>query len=412
LARSVGKGEGELAFANNLQGMKKSTFLAFRSLAFAFLLAALAGRLSAQKALRIKYQNWEEDQDRIRVRSWYAEAEATLGSGWSLGVTGMIDAVSGATPMGRPPTATPSDWLVEIEEERRAGIVTLAGKKDDYDFSFEFGLSDEPDYLSRSYAINVSRGFAEDTLSLYAGLSYLDDEVDSGVSGGPGLGIQGKRTPEIMLGVSRILDPKTTLSLNLLYGRPKGYLSDPYKQIGLTEILFPGDLAREREEFYLYPENRPAERETFVAYLEGVRYLEKLNSSVESSYRYFQDNTGLEGHTMEIQWFQRVGEKFVVRPLFRHYLQRASDFYRVSLDGSGITPPVQPDGSSPFYSADYRLSKLRTSTYGLKVTYFHSDVLSVDLAWDRYLMSGRDGLTSQLVYPDAKVLTLGFQYEF
>ena len=115
---------------------------------------------------------------------------------------------------------------------------------------------------------------------------------------------------------------------------------------------------------------------------------------------------------MEIQWFQRVGEKFVVRPLFRHYLQRASDFYRVSLDGSGITPPVQPDGSSPFYSADYRLSKLRTSTYGLKVTYFHSDVLSVDLAWDRYLMSGRDGLTSQLVYPDAKVLTLGFQYEF
>ncbi|SVE52985.1 uncharacterized protein METZ01_LOCUS505839, partial [marine metagenome] len=35
-----------------------------------------------------------------------------------------------------------------------------------------------------------------------------------------------------------------------------------------------------------------------------------------------------------------------------------------------------------------------------------------DLAWDRYLMSGRDGSTSQLVYPDAKVLTLGFQYEF
>jgi hypothetical protein len=411
LARSVGKGEGELAFANNLQGMKESAFLAFRSLAFAFLLAALVGRLSAQKGLRIKYQNWEEDQDRIRVRSWYAQAEATLGSGWALGVTGMIDAVSGATPMGRPPTATPSDWLVEIEEERRACIVTLSGKKEDYEFSFEFGMSDEPDYLSRSYAINVSRGFAEDTLFLYGGLSYLDDEVDSGVPGGPGLGIQGKRTPEVMLGIRRILDPKTTLSFNLSYGRPKGYLSDPWKEIGLTEVLFAGTVM-EREEFYLYPENRPEERETFVAYLEGVRYLEKLNSSVESSYRYFQDDSGLQGHTMEIQWFQRVGEKFVVRPLFRHYLQRACDFYRVSLDGSGITPSAQPDGSSPFYSADYRLSKLRTSTYGLKVTYLHSDDLSVDLAWDRYLMSGHDGSTSQLVYPDAKVLTLGFQYEF
>ena len=187
--------------------MKESAFLAFRSLAFAFLLAALAGRLSAQKALRIKYQNWEEDQNRIRVRSWYAESEVKLGQGWNIGVVGLVDTISGATPIGRPPTATPSDWLVEIEEERRAGIVTLSGKKEDYEFSFEFGLSDEPDYLSRSYAINVSRGFAEDTLSLYGGLSYLDDGVDSGVPGGPSLGIQGKRTPEIMLGVRRILDP-------------------------------------------------------------------------------------------------------------------------------------------------------------------------------------------------------------
>jgi hypothetical protein len=412
LDRSVGKGEGDLAFTNDIQGMKESVFLTVRSLAFAFFLATLAGRLSAQKALRIKYQDWEEDQDRIRVRSWYAESEVKLGQGWNIGVIGLVDTISGATPMGRPPTGNPSDWLVEIEEERRAGIVTLSGKKEDYEFSFEFGLSDEPDYLSRSYAINVSRGFAEDTLSLYGGFSYSDDEVDSGVPGGPGLGMRGKRTPEIMLGVSRILDAKTTLSLNLSYGCPKGYLSDPYKQIGLTEVLFPGDPVREREEFYLYPENRPEERETFVAYLEGVRFFEKMDASVETSYRYFCDDAGLEGHTLEIQWFQRMGEKVVFRPIFRHYLQRAADFYRVSLDGSGITPSVQPDGSSPFYSADYRLSKLRTSTYGLKLTYFHRDDLSFDLAWDRYLMSGRDGSTSQLVYPDAKVLTLGFQYEF
>ena len=394
------------------QRMKNLVPIGLRSFGVSLLLVFLVTRTVAQQSFQLKYQDWDEDRDRISVSSWYAQAEATLGTDWSIGVTGMVDTVSGATPMGRPPTENRSDWLVEIEEERRAGIVSLAGKKNDYDLSFEIGLSDEPDYLSRSYAFNVSRGFAEDTLSVFGGFSYMDDEVDSGVPGGPGLGVVRKQTPEVILGVSRILDPKTFLTLNLTYGRPDGYLSDPYKQIGLTEVLFPGDPLREKEVFYLYPENRPDERETFVAYLEGLRYLEKLNASVETSYRYFKDDSGLEGHTMEIQWFQRVGERFVVRPLFRHYLQQASDFYRISLDGSGITPSLQPDGSTPFYSADYRLSKLRTSTYGLKVTYFHREDLTVDVAWDRYLMSGRDRATSQLVYPNANVLTMGLQYEF
>jgi len=383
-----------------------------RSLFLSFLLLVFAGRLAAKQALQVKYQDWVEDRDRIRVRSWYAEAETKLGPNWTMEVVGLVDVISGATPYGRPPTEKPSEWLVEIEEERRAGIVSLATGKEGYDFSFEFGYSDEPDYLSRSYALNLSKGFAEDTLSLYSGLSFTDDEVDSGVPGGPGLGIQAKRTTEVMFGIHRILNPKTTLSLNLTYGRPDGYLSDPYKQIGRTETLFPGDPIRERQEFYLYPENRPAGRETFVAYLEAVRYLERLDASVESSYRYFSDDAGLKGHTLELQWFQRMGEKFVLRPLFRHYLQGACDFYRTTLDGSGINPSTQPDGSFPYYSADYRLSRLRSSTYGLKLTYFHRPGLAFDLAWDRYLMSGRDGVTSQLAYPDAKVLTLGFQVEF
>ena len=392
--------------------MKVFSPTGLRSLFLSFLLLVFAGRLAAKQALQVKYQDWVEDRDRIRVRSWYAEAETKLGPNWTMEVVGLVDVISGATPYGRPPTEKPSEWLVEIEEERRAGIVSLATGKEGYDFSFEFGYSDEPDYLSRSYALNLSKGFAEDTLSLYSGLSFTDDEVDSGVPGGPGLGIQAKRTTEVMFGIHRILNPKTTLSLNLTYGRPDGYLSDPYKQIGRTETLFPGEPIRERQEFYLYPENRPAGRETFVAYLEAVRYLERLDASVESSYRYFSDDAGLKGHTLELQWFQRMGEKFVLRPLFRHYLQGACDFYRTTLDGSGINPSTPPDGSFPYYSADYRLSRLRSSTYGLKLTYFHRPGLAFDLAWDRYLMSGRDGVTSQLAYPDAKVLTLGFQVEF
>ena len=165
--------------------MKVFSPTGLRSLFRSVLLLVFAGRLAAKQALQVKYQDWVEDRDRIRVRSWYAEAETKLGPNWTVEVVGLVDVISGATPYGRPPTETPSEWLVEIEEERRAGVVTLATGKEDYDFSFEFGYSDEPDYLSRSYALNLSKGFAEDTLSLYSGLSFTDDEVDSGVPGGP-----------------------------------------------------------------------------------------------------------------------------------------------------------------------------------------------------------------------------------
>ena len=375
------------------------------------LLFLLAGKLFSEKAFRLKFQDWVEDDDRIRVRSWYTEAGASLKNGWEVGVVGMVDTITGSTPYGTPPTDNRNDWLAELEDERTAGVISLATQKDDYKFSFEYGLSEESDYLSRSYAAGVSRGFAEDTLTLSAGLSYLDDEVDSDVPGGPGLGIQARRTPEIFLGVERILDPQTKFSFNLTYSRPKGYLSDPYRIIGLTETLFAGQ-PEEVDVVYPYSENRPNKRETFVTYLEGVRLFKELDASAEASYRFFTDDSDLSGHTFEFQWLQRFGDKFVLRPLFRHYRQNAADFYFLTLDGTGIIPDPQPDGTGSFYSSDYRLSEFKANTYGLKLTYFHRSDLSFDLSYDRYAVTGTDGQTDQRVYPDAGVLTFGFQWGF
>ena len=196
----------------------------------------LAQKLNAQKALHAKYQDWNEDDGRIKVRSWYFLSELELAGNWSLESGVMIDSVSGATPYGKPPEIGPDDWLVEIEEERRAGTIELKHEGTLFDCSFEVGLSKEPDYVSKSYAFSVSQKIAEETLVLTGGFSYKDDEVDTSVPGGPGLGFLDKDTPEIVLGFYRILDDRTTLSLDVTYGRPRGYLSDPYKQIGLGEI--------------------------------------------------------------------------------------------------------------------------------------------------------------------------------
>ena len=374
------------------------------------LLFFLASKLFSEKAFRLKFQDWVEDDDRIRVRSWYAEAGTSLSNGWEVGIVGMVDTITGSTPYGTPPTDDDS-WLANLEDERTAGLISLSKKHKDYQFSFEYGLSDESDYLSRSYAAGISRGFAEDTLTLNAGFSYLDDEVDTSVTGVEGFGIQARRTPEIFLGIQRILDPQTTIAFNLTYGRPKGYLSDPYRIIEYP-FVFLGGTPQEVKVLSYGAENRPNERETFAAYLESVRMFKDLDASTEVSYRYFTDDTHLSGHTFEMQWLQRLGDKFVLRPLFRHYVQNQADFYYLSLDGTGISYNDLPTGAAPYYSSDYRLSEFKSNTYGLKLTYFHRPDLSFDLSYDRYQVTGTDGKTDQRVYPDAGVLTLGFQWGF
>ncbi len=383
-----------------------------RSIIFFSLLSWSVFRSSGQERLMAKYQLWDEDDDRIRVVSWYLKGETDLSKEWSMEVVGLLDSITGATPYGRPADSGSREWLAELEDERVAGIVSFSRIAEQYEHTFEFGYSDEPDYLSKTYGYSIARSLAEETLVLQAGLSFQDDRVDSSVPGGPGLGIRSKTTPELSIGAYRVLNPKTTLSLNLTWGFPKGYLSDPYKQIGLTETLFPGHPTLEREVFYMYPENRPDERRTFVLYTEATRYLEGMQASVEGSYRLFSDDASLLGHTIELKLLKRLGEKFVIQPNYRYYQQDSAEFYRTSLDGTSITPLLQPRGKGPHYSSDYRLSELITQSYGIKLTYFHKEDFSVDFSVDRYVMRGRDGITSQLFYPDARVLTIGFQWEF
>ena len=385
--------------------MKAKALRAIHLLAIIALLVLVTRKSTAEKALRAKYREWVEEGERIHVRSWYAEAETALTDEWNLDVVGIVDTWSGATPIGLPPTEL--DWLSDpIEETRRAGLVTLAREAGEYEFSFEFGLSHEPDYLSRSYALRLSRQYAEETLTLTAGLSYLDDTVDTEITGYPGFDEQTKRTPDINFGAHRILDPKTTIAVNLSYSRPSGYLSDPYKNVAYYSTVHGAKVLRQT------PENRPDIRNVYVVFVEGTRYIESLRSSVQGSYRFFADDSGLRGNTLEMQWFKRLGENLVIRPLLRYYNQSAADYYVTILDESKVNIATPPTGLAPHYSADYRISKMESLAYGLKLTMFKGENINLDLAYERYDMEGSDGVTSPLMYPDADIYTVGLQWEF
>jgi hypothetical protein len=101
--------------------------------------------------------------------------------------------------------------------------------------------------------------------------------------------------------------------------------------------------------------------------------------------------------------------------LIRYYRQSAADFYYFDLDKAGIVTSLDPTtfetgtGQAPYYSSDYRLSKMETVNLGAKISYIINDHCSLDFAYERYLARGLDHVTHQDAYPDANNFTLGFK---
>jgi len=65
-----------------------------------------------------------------------------------------------------------------------------------------------------------------------------------------------------------------------------------------------------------------------------------------------------------------------------------------------------------FYSSDYRLSEMETFATGFDITWRVYKHLSIDLSYMRYIMQGLDGATSQSAYPDANVVSIGARVWF
>jgi hypothetical protein len=357
-----------------------------------------------QSYLRGKYREWIEDNDRVEVRSWYAETEVELEQDWSFEFLGTIDAWSGATPNGLPPRHSSSTlpWLSNVPEEiRKAGLFTLNKATQDHDFSFEYGISDEPDYLSRSYAVQYSYKLAAETLIVTSGFSLQDDSVYDDPNG---IWVD-KKTPSISAGLTRILDKFTSISINLSYSWPSGFLNDSYKR---TPVDLLGTILLE-------PENRPDKRKIFIFYSELSRYLESLKTGIHLNYRYFQDDHDLSGHTFEIEGVRRLGEKWMLSPRYRFYTQNQASFYSAEIRKTEFfnTYMTSPNPSiGPFYSADHRLSTFDSHTLGLKASCFLNDSIHLDLSYDRYLTEGRDGITDNRLYPEANIFTVGLQWEY
>ena len=159
-----------------------------------------------------------------------------------------------------------------------------------------------------------------------------------------------------------------------------------------------------------FGENSPGERNKGDAFLSLNRAFPALHGALEGSYRFYSDTWGVAAHTAEVDWFQHLGPKFTLRPSFRFYQQSAAKFYYYNLDDTSITPVREPTGAGPNYSSDFRLSAMQNLEYGLKLIWKPADRLEFDIAYERYDITGTDGVTPKSAYPTAGITTLGASY--
>jgi hypothetical protein len=370
----------------------------FREWCLALVLFLLLPRPTeaADGSVQYKAQRYQETGDRIQVDSHYAMAEFQINDATRLRARGVVDTITGATPTGAPaPAGSDQVPLATLEDKRQGVVADVSRIFGDWNARFEFAYSDEHDYLSRGYTVGLVREFNQKNTQIQAGFSYIDDAIRFD-------GTKPKLTHEYLIGVTQLLDRNTTLTVNLSHGRASGYLSDPYKLVQKSIEIIPGfalDLT--------FPENRPDFRAKTVLFGQLLHLFEKVRGTADVSYRYLDDDQGLESDTLEIAWLQHLGASWIVQPFFRYYAQNAADYYIYDLNTSPIVPVANPTPAGPFYSSDYRLSKFDAQTAGLKLIYTVDDQWSVDVTYERYDMHGRDGVTPQSAYATADVITIG-----
>lgn len=397
------------------------------ALALWLVLAANPGRTKAEDRVDYRFEDYQEEGGRIHIQTHGAYFDTELKPWLSVQGNFIYDSISGATPTGAPMLNGETSFAQtpfgtsSVGDIRRAGFLQAAIKTGNHTFSPQLSYSKESDYRSIGVSLGDAIDFNEKNTTLSVGISHSFDEVlpNEGESQWDGLnpatGNFGpitsplhKETTDILAGLTQLLGPDDEVGAFLTLGYSSGYLNDAYKQVyfdGNGTDYFYADTGSGLNYYTVFPENRPDHKFRQVLFLSYKHYFEKLNAGAELTYRLHHDSYDVTSHTVSLQWNQKIGKIFILSPLVRFSTQTAASFYNTHFPGDPLDQGTMP--IPKYFSADYRLSAMDTFTYGVNLSAKVQQHFSLDFAYKRYEMYGRDSITFKGQYPKANVFTIG-----
>lgn len=356
-----------------------------------------AARVRAGDHADFRYELYKEDDNRMEINTYSVLFEKSLLRNLTAKGQMVYDGISGATPTGGPPLPGSNQVpLAHMADIRKAGSLEFDWALGRHTLAPQLAYSEERDYKSTGLSLNDAIEFNRKNTTVRWGVAHNFDQVK------PTFFPQAlnKDSTDFLLGVSQLLSPKTVFTADFTFGLDGGYLADPYRGVQFADYpLYDA----------LFPEQRPGHRTREVLLLGLTQFLKPLDASFEAGYRVYHDTYGIWAHTASLNWYQKVGRQLVLAPFVRYYVQTAASFYNVSFAGD---PTMSLAGIPTYYSADYRLSRFQSVSYGLQASVIIKEHVYLDAGYQRYEMHGRDGMTSASAYPQANVFTLGVRVWF
>ncbi len=244
----------------------------------------------------------------------------------------------------------PDSKLVDIlstasPETRRQVSGKLGYAWDTATLNIGGGISDEPDYKSHFINFDGSANLNQKLTTLSWGASYTTSNIagseDTNVAADLGnypaqirlkdnintlYGTRHDTAADI--GITQILSRDALIGGTVSFTRSAGYLSDPYK---VTLLAFndphqpPGVGIVLTQEVL---EQRPTLRNQLVFDARYIQYIAGTDAALHVDYRFFHDDWGIDAHTLDLHWYQPLGDGWMVVPGLRYYTQSAADFYK------------------------------------------------------------------------------------
>jgi len=236
-------------------------------------------------------------------------------------------------------------------------------------------ISKEFDYMSLGVSANFLRDFnnRNTTFSTAVGFNADSIEPSGGIPtpfanmrvAGSGTNRDGtdddKTIADIMFGVTQVINRRTIMQFNLGFSESSGYMNDPYKIITVIDAGgLPTTATPTADDLPYVYENRPDSRSRQTFFWKTVHHL--TEDVINVSYRYHTDDWGIDSHTIDFHYRYELGDGSYLQPHLRYYTQSEADFFVTSLSEAEAAASTTSD----YASADYRLGKFETSTYGLK----------------------------------------------
>ena len=356
----------------------------------------------AENDLNYEYENYRES-GRITVQTSGALLDQDLTPDLHFQLGGVMDSITGASPTGVPaPAGSSQVVLSHITDRRKAWNADLSDQIGRVNVSGGYSRSLEHDYVSNGWSLNTVTDFNEKNTTLLVGAAGTDNNVE--VFFAP-LWLK-KRTNDVIVGLTQILDPQTTVALDVTWSRATGFLAEPYKEVLADVQVFPGIFL-----FETFPEELPHDHNKGDALVTVDHAFKAVQGTLEASYRYTHDTYGMSTSTVEFAWFQHVGPQLILRPMVRFYDQTQASFYYYQLPPS-LAATRFPTPIGPLYTSDARLSAYTSISTGLKAIWKVTDTWQLTAGVEAYGQRGTDGITPQSAYYRATIGRLGAKYSW